>query len=225
MSNKIIFISAVIFFFIFVAFNSFGATLYDYYDTEYDDNFAVRGIVWAGQSFTATTTYTMEYGNFLLFRVGNPGTVVAELYLADANDFPTSTVIATTSLDGNTFTTSGSGEWYSFDFADNELTEDVKYTIILKAASGSYPSHYVGWNYDSTSGGYSGGRLVATYDGGSSWTGYSNYDAMFRIYGTISEGGTTTTSTLDYSLVLSIILLGIFIIILIDFLRRLALGI
>lgn len=157
-----------------------GSTLQDYYNVG-DDGGPNIGTPerWFSQTVTASATYLTAEVKVKLYRVGSPGTLYLCLY-ATSSGKPTGSVLAQDTIDGNSITTSSTGEWYSFDISYT-VSSGVVYALVLKAP-GADTSNRPVWRYDSTSPTYSGGSMVYSLDSGSSWTIDTAKDFMFEVY-------------------------------------------
>lgn len=141
-----------------------------------------------GQSFTVGTTsvnapFSAASVLFKMYRIGTPGTVTAELKLADGNGKPTGAVLATGTTDGDTLTTNAAGEERTITFAaPYTLSPDTQYCIYLYA-SGVGGGNSLVYKYNAGEV-YGGGDQIRSSDSGASWSVDANQDAYFEIGGT-----------------------------------------
>jgi len=178
-------------------------TLYEYYSTV--ETFTPLYTFYAewcqsvvGQTFTPQTSHNITSIKLKLYRTGNPGTIQLWLY-ATSGGIPTGYAIAHKDYDGDTITTSTSGEWTEFVFTGSyQLNADTKYVLLLRAPyTNSSNNIYVG--YDGTSPTYTRGNYIQSYDDGESWNQYTTKDLGFYEYGTplISKPTVTTQDATD----------------------------
>ena len=168
--------------------------LKDYYITGNDSSIALHGTAWYGQSFTAGSSYTVARVAFLMYRSGTPGNVPVNLYATDGASKPTGAALATVTFDADTLTTNSDGEWKELTFdAPYSVVSGTKYAIIPEPTAGNLYLHR-----DVTSPTYTGGNVLYTGDGGSSWTLLTTQDMMFKTYtagtGANAEGTKTVTA-------------------------------
>jgi len=174
--------------------------LIDSYNTGDSDKRQFAGAVWNGQVWTASQSYTLTSVKVLIYRVFTPSTVT--VHIRNASGYlPTGADLASETFDGDTLTTSSSGEWKEITFNPTvSITTGQQYAIILSAAD-----YYLEWRVDDIVPSYTGGQRVGSTDSGSSWTGYNGDDFMFEIYGdagtVYAEGTKTVTAAGTASLV------------------------
>lgn len=167
------------------------STKQDYYETGDDTGGQVADLGFQNrvraQSFEASSSYDIESVELKLYRSGTPGTITVEIKVVDVDEKPTGSALASGTINGNTLTTSSSGEWYEITFASSySLTSGIKYTIVVSAASSS-----AYWRNKNGGNGYADGKTATSTNGGSSWIfpNGGNDDSMFRTY---SGGGPPT---------------------------------
>jgi hypothetical protein len=135
------------------------------------------------QSFmTGGMSVPLEYINLKLYRVGSPGNISAYIYECDDDGKPTGDGMTYATIDGNALTTDTAGAVARFNISPIVLDTNMQYAVILTATSGN-GSDYVCWKVDSSSPSYSGGTVVTSTDGGSTWTVDATKDAYFVIVG------------------------------------------
>ena len=156
--------------------------LKDYYNINDNSGNNAYGVSrFAGQTFTASSSYDITSVKLKLHRSGLPGTLTVEIQTTSGG-LPTNTAVASGTTDGDTLPTATSGEWREITFAaPYSLVSSVKYAIVLKALSGTIVKS-VYWRHHSTSPAYSGGAYVITTNGGSSWSEDTGIDRMFETY-------------------------------------------
>jgi hypothetical protein len=166
--------------------------LYEYYNTGDSGNTDPTGTHWCGQTFTPSTSHKITSVKLKLFRYGSPGTVTVSIRnTVPDGDFgeylPTGGDLCSGTIDGDTLTTSGSGEWYEVTLgAGYNLVAGTVYAIVVRAPSGSNPSNILYWRLHSLTASYDGGTFVCSEDSGENWTsdeGYGHFDCMFEEWG------------------------------------------
>ena len=166
--------------------------LKDYYNTGDDSLVVPYGANnWWAQTFTASSSYTLNSIKLLVYRTSTPGTITVELRNAtgDSPPKPGNTIHATDTFLGNSITTDSGGEWKETTFGTPyAVTSGTVYAIVVKAPSGDSSSPRLAWLYDdSASPGLAGANLVRTTNGGSSWDDFASHDAMFETYTGVEE--------------------------------------
>jgi hypothetical protein len=156
------------------------SVLTDYYNTGDDSVLAVTDTTWWTQNFTASATYSFVSAKLLMYRAGaSTGTVTISIRATDINNKPTGDVLASGTFDGDTLTTSTTGEWKEIIFSvPLSVTSGTKYAIQVYRSSATSTVY---WRYDAT-GAYAGGQAARSTDSGSSWTVFADVDLMFETY-------------------------------------------
>jgi len=113
---------------------------------------------------------------------GTPATIYVKVYRCNPAGEPTGVPLCSGEIDGATLSTATWGAWRQVDLGDGvRLQPAFKYIIVL-SSPGSDDDNHPAWICDS-SGLYTGGHLVFSFDGGSTWDmSYVNYDALFLDY-------------------------------------------
>lgn len=157
------------------------AILKDYYNTGADDDQAFSDLTHLCQSFTASENYDIASIALKLFRIGSPGTITVELYLADdSTNKPTGGILASGTTDGDTLTVNTNGEWRTITFGSSySLTNGEEYVIVCRAA-GHITS--VNWIKDASAPSYAGGQGGTSNDAGFSWVMDISRDMYFKTY-------------------------------------------
>ena len=138
-----------------------------------------------GQTFTIGTTapnseFRIASVTCKGFRTNSPGDITMELYAADSNDEPTGSLLATAVFDGDTLTTSTTGQEFTFNFTEVLLVPDQKYFIWLMAENDIVNGvRLIG----TTSSSYSAGQVMSTVDDGTNWAANPTRDLFFKIGG------------------------------------------
>ncbi len=159
------------------------------YDWGKNTHFNLWANLWWSQSFTPQTTHTITSVRLRMKRKGSPGTLYVNIKAADASGCPTGPVLASGTIDANTFTTATWGDWYLIDLgAGCALTAGTEYCIECHIVGGS-SSNGVHWE-GATATPYPNGTACLSDDTGSTWTPYSAYGLYFIEYETAPVGGT-----------------------------------
>ena len=148
------------------------ATLYEYYSSGDDTKVEMSTIRWAAQTFTPSTSHSLEYVRLKLYReAGAAGTLTVEIQTTSVNK-PTNTkvdVSATSTLNFSSLTTSTSGDWYTIYISSEPLlSAGTTYAIVVKSSSVNTNTH---WRVDNSSPTYSNGRFCQTLNSGVNWYG------------------------------------------------------
>ena len=160
--------------------------LFEYYNTNDDNNAGVYGNYWRAQTFTVGATgHTVTSIKVKLYRVGSPQTGTISIRATDANGHPTGGDLTSASIDGNSLSTTPT--WYEYPVSSYSLSANTKYAIVLRFPSGN-ASNMAEWRADSTSPTYTGGNFEDSTDGGSSWYAMTSWDFMFEIWGNPPSG-------------------------------------
>ena len=133
----------------------------------------VFGVTWYGQTFTATSDYTMSGVQLRDLRVGGPvGTIVS--LRAVVAGLPAGPDLRTAIIQSD-FTTVDIGAWYEWTFTDSiALTAGTQYAIVQSAVGGN-AANFPAWRYND-------GSLVYIGGGGAS-------PGFFYIGSTLAAGG------------------------------------
>ncbi|KKN05684.1 hypothetical protein LCGC14_1084830 [marine sediment metagenome] len=134
-----------------------GSGIYESYTTGDDGGEIVSGIYKRAQTFTPSTSHTIDRVRLKLYRVGSPGTLSVKIY-ATAAGLPTGAALASGTTNGDTLTTSTSGAVRDIYLgAGTALSSGTQYAIEAEAADGTPSTHEVRWRWDASSPTYSGG--------------------------------------------------------------------
>lgn len=147
-----------------------------------DQDSGGSGIVYVYSDEEAGQSFTMPAGVNILTSVsiygaktGSPtGLMYAKIYLADANDFPTGSALASTSVDIATINTILQYHVFEFNII---LTPSTKYCVVL-SASASFPNNINSFLWTTSIVDiYAGGRAI--YKSGT-WSGFA-YERRFKV--------------------------------------------
>jgi len=144
---------------------------------------------WRGQSFTVGNVgpdenFDITYVEVFGIRNEATGTVYAEIYAVDGSGYPTDDPLSSGSAD---FSSWDSYDYYSINMSSYELQASTQYALVLHATGEG-----VDWWYDATSPSYTGGKVVYSNNGGSSWGSISTWDFNFNVWGEAAAEDTCT---------------------------------
>jgi len=165
---------------------------HNHYITGNDADTALFDFWWYAQTFTPMQNMTITSVKFLMYRVGNPGTITVTLRETDASGHPLivppASELATGITSGDTLTTNAAGEWREITFTNGyRLTAGVRYAIVFRATSGDAGDR-AEVLFDDTVATFPGGNIEASNDSGATWNTMVGDDFMFEVWGTGSEG-------------------------------------
>lgn len=145
----------------------------DSYTSSDDAGVEITAITWRAQTFTTTSAYTVTDVRLKFYRTGSPSTVTVGIY-ATAGSLPTGAALVTGTMNGNSVTTSVSGEWYTISLGSGTaLANATEYAIVVSCAvDGLY------WRTD-LGNGYAGGQAASSTNSGSTWNAVAGSDRMF----------------------------------------------
>ncbi len=137
-----------------------GSGIYESYTTNDDGGDIVSGQYIRGQTFTPSTSHTIDRVRLKLYRVGSPGTLSVKIYATTAG-LPTGVALVSGTTNGNTLTTNTNGAVRDIYLgAGTALSSGTQYVIVAEAADGTPSTHEVRWRVDGSSPTYSGGTGV-----------------------------------------------------------------
>ena len=168
----------------------FGEDTYisDFYSGGDNAGYTTQGVLWSGQTFTATANYSVNGVAIKVLRTGlTPGNITASIR-ATAAGLPAGGDLAVGTYDGDTVTTYGNGEWIHIEFTtDTALTSGTVYSIVIRTLTGG-AANYIDWRYDIT-GAYAGGQACNSVNSGVAWAalGGGAWDFMFIVTATFGQ--------------------------------------
>jgi hypothetical protein len=171
------------------------STLFEYYNTGDDSATLSYDNYWYAQTFTPSQAHTITSVKLLLYRGGSPGTVTVSIKATDGSGHPTGGDLCSGTTNGNTLTTSPTGEWREITLgAGYALADSTKYAIVVRAIDADI-SNYFYLRFDNSAATYIGGNYEVSNNSGSSWNKASNYDFMFEEYGDVIVTAPDITTT------------------------------
>jgi len=164
------------------------ASIYESYTTGDDGGGYLYGSLWKAQTFTPSVAHTITSVRLLLYREGAAGTITVGIR-ATSGGQPSGIDLCSGTIAGSSLTTNTSGAWYEITLGSGySLSASTQYAIVVRAAGGDASNRGL-WRRDGSSATYSGGILLASADGGSTWTSLADRDFMFEEWGDPLGGG------------------------------------
>jgi len=156
------------------------ATLFQYLNTGDTGSYSFYGVNWKAMTFTVVTAHIITSVKLLLYRHGLPGTLTVSIRATDGSGHPTGDDLCSGTTDGNTLTTSSSGEWREISFgAGALLSASTKYAIVIRGGTSDTNCAY--WRRAPNL--YATGNSEWSSNSGDSWTANTSYDLMFEDWG------------------------------------------
>jgi len=190
LSFFLIFLLLASVFVIFIPSVSASDTLYERYNAGNDGTSGISDTTWRSQTFTIGNTGTninhlITSVKLLLYRVNNPGIVTVYIETVNVSNYPTNTILAIGTTDGDTLTPLVAGEWREIFFTTTYvLHANTRYAIVVKISGSGANS--IRCLSDDTVPTYTGGTYFATTDSGVTWASYPEFDILFEEYGIAS---------------------------------------
>jgi hypothetical protein len=156
-----------------------------------DANSQIYNTHWKAQAFlTGASQFYITNVTLKILRPATslPGLLYARLYAADAAWNPTGAILSSGSRDASSVSTTG--EWFNITMSTYYLAAVTRYCIVIFNYDGSF-NHVKLFYATGTS--YTDGVAELSADSGGTWTNWTTYDFLFKVYGT--EPGTDGTSS------------------------------
>ena len=156
---------------------------WEYYNTGNDTSVSIYGVNWAAQTFTiGNNSHDASTIRIKVNRVGEPGLLYVSLRATSVTDPSGSDISAltTTYIDGDLLGNISS--WYDFTITTVRLVQNTQYAIVVRAPYGN-SGNYIQWAIDGSAATYTGGQEEESTNAGTTWTGDSDDDFMFEIWG------------------------------------------
>lgn len=184
MTKKLLPLLGVFLALLFTSSAAFAApAVWESYTANNDTNVELYGAIWSAQTFTTgTEAHSVTEIRILCYKEGNPGTITASIKAVDGSDHPTGADLCSGTANADYFTTGTGGAWYSVDVDDYSLEESTMYALVVRVVAGD-ASNSLHWNMDGSSAAYADGQEEVSTNSGVSWTGDSDDDYMFEIWG------------------------------------------
>ena len=165
---------------------SFGNVDSEELKTGEDTDAGISDTQWKSQTFTVGTVgeaidFNITNIKIKAYRFGSPGTCTVSIKATSGGE-PSGDDLSTGTFDGDSITTSSSGEWIDVSMSDYTLENGVTYAIVIRSSE-SVPT-VVNWLCD-TDEGYAGGTGYQSADSGDSWASLS-LDFLFEVDGEIN---------------------------------------
>ncbi len=157
-------------------------TRFEHYIVGDDDEKAIFDRHWRGQSFTPSIAHKITSVKLLLRRVGLPGIVTVSIR-PTAFRRPIEPDLCVGTIDGNTLTTDGAGEWKEIIFDIHPpLSSFTMYAKVIRAIHGD-GSNNLRWRDDNSLPTYPGGEYLTSANSGLTWDRWPGTDMMFEEWG------------------------------------------
>jgi len=139
-------------------------------------NYNIYGTRIFGQRFTPASNFNIGKWGIYMGRVGSPGTIDIEVYLASGG-FPTGSPLASATYAGNSLSTTRA---WIYDFFDDvyELQSGIEYVMTFKATGGNI-SNYIFTGYRNSN--LVSGENLVYYDG-ATWQNFASYEMIYKLY-------------------------------------------
>ena len=181
------------------------ATRYEYFAGALPLNQDVSLTYWLSQSFISSTTHLLAYYKQNMYKAaGGTGTLVFRLYKTVSNQ-PSGPILATATYDVAALPTTAA--LVTIPLAGYQILAGQSYTVTIGLSAGTSGKAYV---KITNAGGYSGGAMCWSSNGGASWTPLAGYDSGFEDWGdpaivttAAASGQTSTTATLNGNLLVA----------------------
>ena len=164
--------------------NVFAADLYEYYNTDDDNQSILYSEFWFAQTFTVGDEgHNITSVKLLLFKENNPaGVFNVTIRYTDEDGYPIGSDLTNGSIVADSVTVDPAGDWYEITLDKISLAATTKYAIVCSVPSGN-ATDKVKWRQDRTSPTYTGGCSEYSNCSGTSWVHHVGYDFMFEVWG------------------------------------------
>ncbi len=167
-------------FFLLVMASPVLADTYESFTAGDDTDVEGYGVNWIAQTFTSTSSHTIDTIELLLLREGVPGNVTVSVRKA-LGGLPNGGDLTSGTTDCSAITTDPAGEWVTFNLTSVNLADDTVYVIVVSALSGT-ATDSIHWRVDTASG-YASGNEADSADSGATWASVVANDLMFEVQG------------------------------------------
>ena len=168
--------------------------VYENYHGSADTGGDVRMNYWHAQTFTAQSNHPVSSVKIMVYRIGNPGSLIVSLRATDTNGHPTGTDLLSGTTSGDTLPLATTGEWREVGFPSSyNLTSGIKYAIIVRAPGGG-GGNVVKWLHDNTAPDYKTGNRESSGDSGATWQADPGTDYLFEVLGAPSGPAQSPTT-------------------------------
>ncbi len=145
-----------------------------------------------GQTFTIGNTginkdVDLSSVKFKLYRRGSPGIINCELYAVDGNNKPAGSILSSGTIDGDSLTTSSSGQLVEFTMDSVTLNSSTQYALVIYGTNIDGDNKVFLKGEISGSPSYTGGSRISSNDSGSSWSVDTDSDFVFQVLGFFSS--------------------------------------
>lgn len=165
----------------------------DYYIGNDSSQQGIFGTNWASQSYAHSgDMMVLTKVAIKAYRLGTPGTVTYRIRAASGG-VPTGADLSSGTVDGNTFTTVSTGEWYTVTLSTPLVITNGQPLSIVVNLSGGDASNYIRWKYSNLNDFPSGFRCTSS-NSGSTWSNVPLQDHAFKTWGEYPELPTGVTA-------------------------------
>lgn len=140
-----------------------------------DANIAVYSIYWRAQTFTPSTTHTVNYIALRCFLASGDGTLTVSIRATDGGGLPTGEDLTSGSIDN--IPEGMTPYWYRIDVTPYEVTQNTKYAIVIRWSELAADDLSLRRKTDGT---YVGGAYAYSSNSGVDWTEDDTYDLAFE---------------------------------------------
>jgi len=160
----------------------FSTQLWESYTTNDDTDNEVYSSNWYTQTFTTTTSHTVEYVKLKLYQEGTPGILEVQIQGVDDAGKPDGMELTSGVVNGSQLAAASPGGWQRIDVDSFTLDTETQYAIVVRG-TGTNAANNVHWRKDGSAGTYAGGQYGASTDSGGTWTMNADDDFMFEVWG------------------------------------------
>ena len=153
--------------------------------TSQDAETSIRGNSWLVQNINITGANQLPSSvKIWSYRVGMPGNITISIRATNGTGYPIGPDLVSGTVNASTWSSGSSGAWNEVIFDTHEFIaiNKTNYSIVIRVPNGDL-SNKVNIKYKS-SGTYTGGFVLDSVDGGTSWTPYTSMDLGFQELGT-----------------------------------------
>ena len=171
-----------VFLFSGVAYAETPIELWESYTANDDTDSEVYTVNWFTQTFTTTTSHTIEYVRLKLYQEGSPGILEVQIQGVDGAGKPDGDELTSGIINGTVLAAASPGNWYRIDVDSYTLDSAEQYAIVVRG-TGTSNANNIHWRKDGSAGAYTGGQAGASTDNGGTWTMDADDDYMFEVWG------------------------------------------
>ncbi|MBA7537886.1 hypothetical protein ES705_30157 [subsurface metagenome] len=136
---------------------------------------------WDAQTFLTTDAFELTSVKVKLYRTTPPGQIIVSIRDAQAANKPAGEDLTLGTTDGDTLTTSTSGEWREITLTPCQLEGNHRYAIVARAPDAGEIAH-ARWAARKDTGLYANGRMCYSNNYGDTWSTSETYDLLFQTW-------------------------------------------